>query len=88
MWTAGQNVPLVRFADRSRSIVSTGIDAYPPRLAALDGFDEIISWYGTNRPEFRDAVRGFPFRFLEALPSSADVHATDFYMRQVGGAEE
>lgn len=86
VWTAGQNVPLIRFADRVRSILSTGIDACPPRLGALDGFDDIFSWYGTNRPDFREATAGFPIRFLPALPNEPNLHATDFYLGQVGGA--
>src|SRR5215471_404273 len=62
LWTTSRNVPLVRFADRARSIASTGlewigIDAPPERLIAdLRQFDSIVSWYGANRPEFRDAV--------------------------------
>lgn len=82
VWVAGQNVPLIRFADCVRSILSTGIDAWPPRVDALEGFDEIHSWYGTRRPEFRDAVSSFPFQFYEALP--VDKPAVDFYLRQVG----
>lgn len=46
-----------------------------------------MSWYGTNRPEFREALSAFPVTFLEALPRSSDVHAVDFYMRQVGGPD-
>jgi heptosyltransferase-3 len=76
---------LIRFADRVRSIVSTGIDNWPPRLDALEPFDEIVSWYGTNRPEFREASAGFPIRFFDALPQGCDIHAIDFYMQQVGG---
>jgi hypothetical protein len=87
VWTAGQNVPLVRFAERVRSIASTGIDAYPPRHGALGGYDHIVSWYGTNQPDFREAVSAYPVQFLDALPNVADLHATDFYMRQVGGPE-
>jgi heptosyltransferase III len=87
VWVAGHNVPLVRFADRVRSIAATGIDAYPPRLEALHGFDEIVSWYGSNREEFRDALSQFPVRFFDALPPSSGVHATDFYMRQAGGPD-
>ena len=87
VWVAGQNVPLIRFADRVRSIASTGIDAFPPRLDALTGFDEIVSWYGSNRPDFRDALQPFNVRFFEALPSASGLHATDFYMRQVGGRD-
>lgn len=85
VWTASQNIPLIRFADRVRSIAATGIDSYPPRLEALEPFDDIVSWYGTNRPEFREALSRFPVRFLQALPPNAGKHATDFYMRQVGG---
>jgi len=93
VWVASQNLPLARFADRARSIASTGLDWLglpdrepPGRLVErLREFDAIVSWYGTNRPEFRDAVRALrlPFQFLPALPEeSAGVHATDFYMTQ------
>jgi heptosyltransferase III len=37
----------------------------------LDEFDSIYSWYGANRPEFRDAVRDLPFDFFPALPPPA-----------------
>ena len=87
VWTAGQNVPLIRFADRVRSIASTGIDSYPPRLDALEPFDEIVSWYGTNRPEFRESLATFPVRFFDALPRDGHVHAIDFFMRQVEGQD-
>lgn len=87
VWTASQNVPLVRFADRVRSIVSTGIDGFPPRTKALEPFDEVVSWYGTNRPEFREAVRAYPVKFLDALPPPSGGHAVDFYLRQVGAAD-
>ncbi len=93
VWVASPNVPLIRFADSVRSIASTGLDLLgipdrepPPRiLDALSAFDSIVSWYGTKRPDFREAVAGLPFQFLEALPDEAGVHAADFYMRQVGG---
>ena len=88
VWVAGQNVPLVRFADSVRSIGSTGLDMLeidPPAglVERLSGFDEIVSWYGAGRPEFRQAVAGMPFRFLPALPGAC--HAVDFYLKQVGG---
>lgn len=64
--------PLVQFADRVRSIADTGLDLIgimdSPALKSLSAFDEIVSWYGTNRPEFRDAVAHLPFRFFPALP--------------------
>jgi ADP-heptose:LPS heptosyltransferase len=31
-------------------------------------FDSIYSWYGSNREEFREAVRDLPFTFFPALP--------------------
>jgi heptosyltransferase III len=91
VWAASANVPLVRFADRVRSIASTGLDLLavsepPPTLIeALRGFDSIVSWYGANRPEFREEVArlGLPFTFFQALPTEgAGVHATDFYLAQ------
>ena len=93
VWAAGPNVPLVRFADRARSITSTGLDLLGitdppvPLLDELGRFDSIVSWYGANRQEFRDVVHslGFPFQFFPALPpEGTGIHATDFYLDQVG----
>lgn len=88
VWTHRRTVPLVRFADRVKPIDATGLELTgitqgpPPVLAE---FDEIVSWYGSNRPEFREAVKHLPFRFLPALPSEgSDVHATDFYLQHAG----
>lgn len=92
VWTAAPNVPLVRFADRVRSIASTGLDLLgitdPPAslLEELRGFDSIVSWYGANRPDFGEVTRslGLNVRFLPALPThGAPLHATDFYLDQV-----
>jgi len=91
VWTAGQHVPLVQFADAARAIASTGLDllgvtdppaGLPDRLRS---FDTIVSWYGANRPEFREAVAalGLPFRFFTAIPPAQGTHATDFYLEQV-----
>ena len=96
VWAASQNLPLARFADRTRSIASTGLDLLglqdvePPAavIQALQGFDSIVSWYGANRREFREAVGRLrlPFEFHQALPAAtAGVHAADFYLWQVGG---
>jgi ADP-heptose:LPS heptosyltransferase len=96
VWVAGPNVPLVRFADRVRSIASTGIDLVgvttppEPLLDGLNTFDSVVSWYGANRPEFRELVQclRLPFTFHAALPTEdTAVHAVDFYLRQVGAAE-
>ncbi|MDE3164556.1 MAG: hypothetical protein KGN36_02035 [Acidobacteriota bacterium] len=91
VWTAARTVPLIRFASRVRALSSTGLDlvgvAAPPErlLEELRTFDSIVSWYGSNRGEFRDAVRGLPFTFHSALPPpDSSVHATDFYLQQVG----
>jgi hypothetical protein len=92
VWAASPNVPLVRFADRARSIASTSLDllgvAEPPArlLEELRGFDSIVSWYGANRSEFRELVGALqlPFTFLPAIPpQGTDLHATDFYLQQV-----
>lgn len=92
VWTRTPNVPLVRFANRVRPIAATGLDLLGIREAPaglveeLRGFDSIISWYGANRPEFRDltAQLGLPFEFLPALPRAWPGHACDYYLEQVG----
>jgi ADP-heptose:LPS heptosyltransferase len=74
-----------------RAISSTPLDLvgvveFPPHLAQrLREFDEVISWYGTNRPEFRAAMTAVQphCTFLKALPEKE--HAVDFFLRQVGG---
>lgn len=97
VWAPSNIVPLIRFADRARAIASTGLDllglpdiAVPERLLErLGEFDSIISWYGSNRPEFREHVEhlGLPFRFLPALPADSErLHAADYFLRQAGGA--
>jgi heptosyltransferase III len=94
LWCAGQNVPLARFADRAQSIVASGLDRLgllpaDDVVERLRGFDSVISWYGTNRPEFRELVGELrlPFQFLPALPGAGG-HAVEFYLdqaRQFGG---
>jgi len=72
IWAPRAVLPLLRFADRTRAIADTGLDLVgvvdDARVAQLESFDSIYSWYGTNRPEFRDAVRHLPFTFFPALP--------------------
>lgn len=72
VWAPRPTLPLITFADRTRALIDTGIElvgvienATVPELAH---FDSIYSWYGTNRPEFRQAVRHLPFTFFPALP--------------------
>lgn len=90
VWAPAANLPLFpAAADHARAISSTGLDrigvydeAVPP---AFRQFDRIVSWYGTNRQEFRDALSGLPVEFHAALPpTDCDCHAVDFYLRQVG----
>jgi heptosyltransferase-2 len=92
VWTRSAYVPLARTADRARSIAATGLDLLgigeldPRLIAELRGFDSIVSWYGSNRPEFRELVAslGLPFHFLPALPpDEAGMHAVDYYIAQV-----
>src|SRR5438128_1149125 len=94
VWVPSAVAPLVHFADQVRSIASTGLDLLglpdieaPTRLQdRLREFDEIVSWYGTKRPEFREAIAGLgvPARFLPALPDTPGAHAADFFAMQVG----
>ncbi|HWB83356.1 MAG TPA: glycosyltransferase family 9 protein [Bryobacteraceae bacterium] len=92
VWTTSAHLSLIRFADRVRGIASTGIDLLgvanplPGLIEELRGFDSIVSWYGANRPEFRElmASLGLPFTFFPALPpKSSGIHAADFYLNQV-----
>lgn len=72
VWVPRAVVPLIRFADRVRALSDTGLDLVGvvegARVPALKSFDSIYSWYGSNRPEFRAAVRGLPFTFFPAFP--------------------
>jgi hypothetical protein len=93
VWAASRNLSLARFASRARAIPATGLELLglpgvaPPAglIAELRTFDSIVSWYGSARPEFRQAVLdlGLPFDFLPALPERGrPLHASDFYMQQ------
>lgn len=92
VWAGAAHVPLVRFADRVCAISSTGLDLLgigeprPELLQTLRGFDSIVSWYGSNRSDFRELIQrlDLPFTFFPALPpEGAGVHAADFYLEQV-----
>jgi heptosyltransferase III len=92
VWTRSETAPLVRFADRVRSIASTSLDLLavtdPPKrlIEDLSSFDSIVSWYGANRPEFRAETErlDLPFTFFPALPvEGTGIHAVDFYLDQV-----
>src|SRR5689334_22482366 len=67
VWTTRDNVPLIQFTPRVRAISETGLDLFgiegiePPErlLHDLSQFDQILSWYGANRPEFRAATEQY-----------------------------
>jgi hypothetical protein len=78
-----------------RSITSTGLDLLgipdhqPPQslITTLCSFDRILSWYGSNRPEFRAAAAAVNpnWQFLHALPPpETTLHASDYFATQVG----
>lgn len=94
VWLPAVVAPLVRFADRVQR-VPAGIDLLalpgiePPfaLLGYLRSFDSIISWYGSNQPEFRARVQelGLPFEFFPALPpGDARTHVVDFFLTMAG----
>ncbi len=70
VWAPRVTLPLIRFADKTRAIADTGLDLIGvvdnANFEALEAFDEIYSWYGTARPEFREAVAHLPFTFFPA----------------------
>jgi hypothetical protein len=85
VWCPRACVPLAGFADRAVAIADTGLDRVgimhcEDAIERLARFDSIVSWYGAQRPEFREAVPGAVFH--EALPFG--MHAVDFYLTQVG----
>lgn len=99
IWAPAPVLPLLRHIAPARSITSTGIDRLeiPGQPVAdvierLSGFDEIVSWYGGNREEFRSAAaeHGFTVRLLPALPRTTEdeeiVHAADFFLKSTGAA--
>jgi heptosyltransferase III len=72
VWAPRPMLPLIRFADRTRALADTALDLLGvvdgARVPQLETFDSIYSWYGSNRPEFREAVGQLPFTFFPALP--------------------
>ena len=95
VWIPSALVSIVQFADRVRALPDTGLDLLgvvesdPPASLTkmLASFDSIVSWYGSNRPEFREAALRLNgnWRFLSALPGAGDsIHAIDFFARQAG----
>jgi heptosyltransferase III len=90
IWAPSAVVPLIDFAHTVRPLSSSGIDLLElgddRARKSMETFDEIVSWYGESRAEFREAVRDLPVRFFPALPDGT-CHAIDFYSRQVGAPD-
>ncbi|HMF75269.1 MAG TPA: glycosyltransferase family 9 protein [Bryobacteraceae bacterium] len=96
VWIPSALAPLVQFADTVRPLAACGIDLLgvgdlevpAPLRERLARFDEIVSWYGFKRPEFRAALEDINPRcvFHAALPDGR-VHAVDFFARQVGAPD-
>lgn len=94
VWCREEVLPLVSFATAKASIASTQIDllglsgvAVPRRLTErLRTFDEIHTWYGTQRSEFREALAQVVPQvvFHDALPVTEELHAADYFASQVG----
>jgi hypothetical protein len=97
IWAPAPVLPLLRHIAPARSIAAAGLDRLeiPGQPVAgvverLSGFDEIVSWYGSAREEFRSAAaaHSLPIRHLPALPGDpADEevrHAVDFFLLSAG----
>jgi heptosyltransferase-3 len=95
IWISQPVVPLIQFADKVLPLSSTGLDLFgvgdlppePELVSKLRSFDHIVSWYGTNRPEFREAMRSLCCfcEFHPALPPRGYAqHASRFYAEQTG----
>ncbi len=99
IWAPAPILPLVRHIAPARSIASTGLDrleiAGQPVadvVSRLLAFDEVCSWYGAAREQFKAAAssHGVNMRYFPALPSAHDeepvLHAVDFFLQSVGAA--
>ena len=92
VWARAEVLPLLRFKTLSietSGIGLLGVDKPSQRLIErLRDFDEIVTWYGSAREDFRKALdRIHPrVRYLSALPTDSEQHAADFFAQQVGAA--
>jgi ADP-heptose:LPS heptosyltransferase len=92
IWAPARNLPLLRHIAPVRSFEEVQLDRLeidaPARLIErLRAFDEVLSWYGAAREEFRAALEatGVRARLLTAIPpQNAGCHAVDYYLQQVG----
>ncbi len=83
VWTRAEMLP---FFSNAKSIAASGIDSLGYFGAPdLGGFDEIHTWYGAQREDFRaalDALHPKVF-WYDALPQDGNQHAADFFATQV-----
>ena len=92
IWAPARNLPLLKHIAPVRAFTEVQLDLLeidPPAalIERLKSFDEVVSWYGAAREEFRVALAatGVRVRLLTAIPpQGADCHAVDFYLQQVG----
>jgi ADP-heptose:LPS heptosyltransferase len=90
VWARAEVLPLLGWPSgtiEGSGLGLLGIEAAPEHLRRkLGEFDEIHTWYGANREEFREALSELHPRvsFYAALPPDETVHAADFFAGQVG----
>ncbi len=92
IWAPTRNLPLLKHIAPARSFTEVQLDRLeidPPAglIERLKSFDEVVSWYGAAREEFRAALEatGVRARLLTAIPpQNAGCHAVDYYLQQVG----
>ena len=92
IWAPARNLPLLKHIAPVRSFSEVQLDLLeidPSKtlIERLRTFEEVVSWYGAAREEFRAALEatGVRARLLQAIPpQGAGCHAVDFYLRQVG----
>jgi ADP-heptose:LPS heptosyltransferase len=92
IWAPARNLPLLKHIAPARAFTEVQLDLLeidpPARLIErLKSFDEVVSWYGAARDEFRAALAatGVRVRLLTAIPpQGVGCHAVDFYLQQVG----
>jgi heptosyltransferase III len=83
VWTRAEMLP---FFPNAKSIAASGIDSLGYfGTPDLSNFDEIHTWYGAQRDDFRTALDALHAKvfWYEALPKDSNQHAADFFATQV-----